>query len=293
MSKLIEYVKIEHHHLNPKDFTKEQLKRIYLEGLSQWEIIIKRSAKCNETSWSNAVNQIVLFKNSMPVKYLSPIRSKCEYMAQKSQLTKNEEDKRKASIIIEPSNADYFNMVIPHIPINQSLPLDTIVSLEEETDYTGDKAKRYFLWSSNLTTEKDIKAKIKKIKPDSIVLEPWQPCVHIGSLEIGSKIIGKFKVEESNYKKQNSYQLYLFTRDSDDKEFTISMYYYYNILPKDLINMLLKMCKNEIEYNEKIVKGEIQIASSSYKPPEKMAEYKIVQLKDCETFCKELLNMID
>ena len=257
MSKLIESVKVEHHHLNPKDFTKEQLKRIYLEGLSQWELIIKRNPKCDETVWSNAVNQIVLFKNSMPVKYLSPVRAKCEYMAQKSQLTKNEEDKRKASIIIEPSNADYFNMVIPHIPINQSLPLDTIVSLEEETDYTGDKAKRYFLWSSNLTTEKGIKEKIKSIKPDSICLEPWQPCVHIGSLEIGSKIIGKFKVEESNYKAQNSYQLYLFTRDADDKYFTISMYYYYNMLPKDLINMLLKMCKNEIEYQEKIVSGEI------------------------------------
>lgn len=292
MNNLIDSIKVEHHHLSEKDFTKKQLKRIYLPGLSTWEIKIKRNTKCDIDAWTAAVNQIVLFKNMMPVKYLSPIREMCEYVAQKSQLTKGEQDKRKASIVIEPCNADYFNMVIPHIPVNQYIPIDTVVNLEEETDYVGEKAKRYFLWSSNLTTDEDIRDKIKKIKPDSICLEPWQPCVHIGSLEIGSKIIGKFKVEESNYRTQNSYQLYLFTRDADDKEFTISMYYYYNISPKDLIQMLLKQCKNEIEYNQRIIKGEIQVSSSSYKPADKMAEYKIEQIKHCENFCNELIKLL-
>lgn len=91
-------------------------------------------------------------------------------------MTGSEKDIRNASVTIEPLNPDFFNMIIPHLPINQSLPIGTVVNLDIEVPFSnpdGTSPERKFFWSSNLETDKNISVIIEKENPKSITLDPW------------------------------------------------------------------------------------------------------------------------
>ena len=229
--------------------SEKQKKRVDVNGLSRWRLRInneKLDTKFDNDSLCDCLNEIVMQQNQMPMRRLEPNQKLCSYISQKSRIQKKDQDIRSASVIIEPLNEDLFNMIIPHIPINQYFPIGSNVTIKAYVPFMGVESKRKYIWSSNLKTTEDSIAQIKKNNPQSICEEPFLHKCHIGSIDLGSEITGKFTVAEVDTALHKSYQLFSFERDADDEYFELSMYYVYNVSPKDLVSRLEKQLpKNE------------------------------------------------
>ena len=174
------------------------------------------------------------------MKYLKLIPGSYEYVAQKSQILGKETNIKNASVTIEPLNNDYAS-TITYTPINQSMPIDTLVTLNISTPYnnTADTvADRMWFWSSNLRTVDDINEIIRKNDPESITVEPWMRCIHYGSIDIGSVINAKFSVDWVDTDLYSSYSLYNFRRYDHMNQLQIWMYDAFNVNFKNLITML-------------------------------------------------------
>lgn len=246
-----------------KAFSNEELKLFDADGFTRTYLKIK--AKNIDDSYCKAICEIVGHQYKLPVKYLQPVKESCSYISQKAQLSGNEKDLRNANVTIEPLNADYTNL-IQYTPINQSIPLGTIVTLEVDIPYesTADKngnliyPKRKFFWSSNLKTDKDIEAKIKAENPKSIRTKPWIECCHYGSVDIGSQIRYKFVVQNVNTKIVKSFSLFGFRRFDETKEFVMFTFKAFNITPIDVLKMIREMkdiSKETIIFIDEVLKS--------------------------------------
>lgn len=185
---------------------------------------------------------ITRLQYALPIRYLKPVEGTFSYISQKS-YTAPGTDIRNASIVIEPLNASFAEM-IPYTPINQSIPLDTPVTIDVSVPYEtlpdGSEPDRRFIWSSNLKTDSNIEKIIKNANPKSIRTKPWQECVHYGAIDIGSRLECKFIVSMTDPNISRSYNVYGFRFDHDDKVLVIWTFKCFNLTPVDVLNMIKK-----------------------------------------------------
>jgi hypothetical protein len=238
MSKYIKSATVSAHKINPEDFTEDELKLFDTVGMSQHVLTI---------NFSNLSDPVYLFMRDvarmqckLPIKFLKLVPGSYEYVSQKSQIFGKEQDIKNANVTIEPLNNDYAN-IITYTPINQSLPIDTIVTLNISTPYNdtvSESAQQKFFWSNNLKTNPDIAKIIMSENPDSITTNPWMRCVHYGSIDIGSIINAKFTVDWADTELFSSYSLFNFRRDDNNSCLHIWMYDAFNLSFTALLEMI-------------------------------------------------------
>lgn len=222
-------------------YTDEERFLLDAEGVSKH--YVKLTIKDITDEYIAAVRDFAKHQYKLPMKFLKPIHEAYSYVAQKSQIVGDEHDPKNASVTIEPLNPN-FPIMISYTPINQSLPLGTIVTIHESIPYDwnpGDPPlERRFLWSRNLKTDDNITDVIKRANPNSINLNPWIMSNHYGSIDIGSTIDAKFEVSEVDPNIYESFAMFRFNRCDDKKEFVIYTYDCYNVTPKDVCALMSK-----------------------------------------------------
>ena len=253
-SKIIDSIELKIVVPDTTGMTDKQKNRIDTKGLTRWFLKINHKKSAIDESIIQNINEIIIYKNKLPIKHLKCIPELCSYISQKARISGDTQDIREAPVIIEPLHNDMFNMVIPHIPINQAVDVETKVILSLDIPFKGADSNRKFIWSSNLTSDTNLVSSILKNKPDSIYSNPWLDKVHISSMDLGSSIRAKFSVEKVDTNLQQSYQIFTFRRESEDEYFELGMYYCYNMKPVDLIDMLIKQLPNN-EYLKEIKKA--------------------------------------
>lgn len=225
---------------NAKDFRKDELELIDIEGLQRTQLTINFKELTDEVYMF--MRDVAKSQYKIPVKYLKLIPGSYEYVSQKSALFGKDRSVKNASITIEPLNNDYSN-IITYTPINQALPVGTMVELNIEVPYNGPNAKQMFFWSDNLTTIDDIENKIqdecKKLFDRSCIYKsPWIGKCHYGSIDIGSVITAKFEVDYVDTNLYSSYSLFGFSRNDELNEFNIWCYNCYNVTPRDILKLI-------------------------------------------------------
>lgn len=231
-------VKVEKSGPVAKDFKPEELKLIDIDGLQRTYLKITFKELNDDTYFF--MRDVAFNQYKLPMKYLKPVPNSYSYISQKSQISGKEKDIKNAGIVIEPLNADYFNL-ISYTPINQAIPLGTIVTIDVETPFNtvdGHEPERMFIWSNNLQTDSDIKDKIKAEKKNSERLEPWIRCCHFGAIDIGSRLTAKYEVATVDTDILHSFSLFGFSRSDERKEFTIWTFNYFNTSPFDVLRMM-------------------------------------------------------
>ena len=225
-------------------FTKEELKIFDADGFTRTFMKITASSVSDE--YLDGLRDMLKLQYALPVKYLKLSPGSYSYISQKSQIQGKEKDIKNASVTIEPLNCDYANL-IQYTPINQSLPIGTVVTLDEsipfETAPDGTEPERMFIWSSNLKTDDGIESKIKSVNPNSIRTKPWMECCHYGSIDVGSRISAKYTVSDVNTEIIKSFPLFGFRRSDEHKEFVIWVFKCYNMTPKDVLLLMQKQEK--------------------------------------------------
>ena len=230
-----------------KDFTAKELKHIDIEGLQRTYLTITWTKLSDEVYF--AMRDFAASQYQLPIKYLKPIPNSYSYVSQKSQISGKEKDLKNASTTIEPLNADFFNM-ISYTPINQSMPIGTMVTIDVKTEFdsiNGQEPERKFIWSNNLQTDHDIEQKIKAEKPKSTRTKPWIQCCHYGAIDIGSRLTAKFEVQYVDTEVIHSFSLFGFSRSDERKEFTIWTYNCFNTSPIEVLQLIRKHPKIEKE----------------------------------------------
>lgn len=223
------------------DFSEAELKLIDIDGLQRNYLKITFKSLTDEVYFT--LRDIAMLQYALPVKYLKNVPTSYSYVAQKSQMHGKDRDIKNASVTIEPLNPDIVN-VIAYTPINQSLPIGTVVTIDVEIPFDvnakGEEPERRFIWSRNLKTVDDVESKIKELNPSSITTKPWIDCCHYCAIDVGSKLTAKYEVEYVDTEIVKSFALFGFSRCDDKKEFTIWVYKCYNLLPIDVLKMLAK-----------------------------------------------------
>ena len=250
--------KVEKYSFGPKesDFTKDELKLIDIDGLQRNYLKITFKQLTDDVYFT--LRDIAKCQYTLPIKYLHPMPGSFSYISQKSQIYGKEKDIKNASVTIEPLNPDIFNL-ISYTPINQSLPIGTIVTVDVSIPFdvlpNGEEPERKFLWSRNLKTSSDIESKIKTENPKSITTKPWIDKCHYCSIDIGSRVTAKFEVSLVDTDIVKSFSLFGFSRCDTTKEFTIWVYKCFNIMPTDVLTLIKNMkC---VDKNSKMVIDEI------------------------------------
>lgn len=237
----IENIKVLYRTPDYERFTKSELAMFDADGFSRYYLKIR--VKDVNDAYMTGLRDIIRLQYNLPMKYLKPVPGMFSYVSQKSLIQGKEKDINLASVTIEPLNCD-FNNVMQYTPINQSLPIGTIVTINEsipfDTLQDGSEPVRKLLWSNCLKCESDIKDVIKKKNPNSVRLEPWMKCCHYGAIDIGSKITGKYIVSYVDTSIIKSFALFGFKRSDVDREFVLWCFKCYNITPKDILESMLK-----------------------------------------------------
>lgn len=221
-------------------FTKDELKRIDIDGLERNYLTITWSKLSDDEYF--AMRDIAANQYKLPIRYLKPVPNSFSYIAQKSQLSGKEKDIKNAGIVVEPLNADFFNM-ISYTPINQSLPLGTMITIDVENPFLttdGTEPERKFIWSNNLRTDPDVESKIKQENPKSIRTKPWIRCCHYGAVDIGSRLTAKYECSYVDTEIIRSFSLFGFSRSDERKEFTIWVYKCFNVQPVQILELIKK-----------------------------------------------------
>lgn len=223
-----------------KDFTPEELKLIDLEALQRHYLKITWCSTKDELTEDHysAMRDITFLQNSLPMKYLKPVPDSFSYVAQKSHIVGQDKNVKNAGITCEPLNPD-LNHIVSYTPINQALPLGTVVTLDVETEFESPTAERYFVWSDCLKTTADISEKIQGEKPLSKFIRPWAGKCHYCAIDIGSQITGKYEVSEVDTSIIKSFNLFGFARSDERREFVIWTYNAYNILPEEVLQLVV------------------------------------------------------
>ena len=236
--------KVETYTFGPKesDFTKDEMKLIDIDGLQRNYLKITFKQMTDDVYFT--LRDITKCQYILPIKYLHPVPGSYSYVSQKSQIFGKEKDIKNAGVTIEPLNPDIFNL-ISYTPINQSIPIGTIVTLDVNTPFdvlpNGEEPERKFLWSYNLKTNNDIEDKIKAANPKSIRTKPWIDKCHYCSIDVGSRVTAKFEVALVDTDIVKSFSLFGFSRCDDKKEFTIWVYKCFNIMPVDVLELIKNM----------------------------------------------------
>lgn len=225
-----------------KDFTADELKLIDLEALQRTYMKITFK-ELNEDTYT-FMRDVAKLQYTLPVKYLRPIADTFSYVSQKSHIVGNDKNVKNAGITIEPLNPD-INNIVSYTPLNQSVPLGTVVTLDVETEFESETASRKFIWSDCLKTVADITEKIQAEKPNSIFIRPWAGKCHYCAIDIGSHVSGKYEVQYVDTSIVKSFQLYGMARCDDLKEFVIWVYHCYNLLPEDILKMISENDQSE------------------------------------------------
>lgn len=223
--------------LNPKDFTAKELSLIDVKGLSR-SFLTVRFDKIDDSTIA-ALRDFIKNQYKLPMKYIE--MEDYKYISRKRD---NSDVVKKGDapdyLYIEPLNNNY-PCYIRYIPINQALPLDTIIIIDiDELKMKDLKPNYYFFRSNSMKTDDNIEEVIKKAKPKSICTKPWLENVHIGSLDIDSKLFYKGRVTMMNPNKCCSFTLFGFKRNDDEKYFKIFTYDCYNVTPKEIFEMMLE-----------------------------------------------------
>ena len=251
--KAVEQYKV---NLNKNDFTADELKLIDIEGLSRNYLKIEFKSLGDDEYF--VMRDIAKLQYKLPIKYLKPVPNSFSYICQKSLISGNEKDIRNAAVTIVPLNPNVQKQ-ISYTPINQSLPLGTIVTIDVDVEYTPSDPnitpQRRFIWSDNLKTDKNISEIIKRENPKSIYTKPWIQHCHYCAIDIGSQLNAKYEVAEVDLSIYASFSLFGFSRSDERKEFTIWTFNYFNITPVDVLKMISK--QNNIEPNTKKIIEEI------------------------------------
>lgn len=171
-----------------------------------------------------ARNKIPKNQCRIPMKMLVPDQSNT-YLCQKSPLVDRSQDIRNAGKIIEPLNVGFWDY-IRCIPINQDIPIGTVYTIHCEVPY--ESPTRYFFMSNQLvclTRKKEV---------------DFDPFIHIGALDIGSELNGKFTVQWVDMDIYDSY--HAFTFSLTDNSVSIITYDFMNITVKYILEEILKIC---------------------------------------------------
>jgi len=252
--------------VNPKDFNKKELTLIDCKGMSRTFLTITFD-KFDDTT-IEAVHGIIRNQYKLPMKWIEcdefsyKARKRDAKIAFKDTIDKMTDEfaknklKRCDYLYIEPLNNDYMRY-IKYIPINQAIPLDTqfIIDINEDNIPTY-KPGFYFFRSNSLKTDENIEQIIKKEKPSSHHLKPFLENVHIGSLDIDSKLLFKGRVALVNPDMCQSMTLFGFKRNDDLKYFKIFTYDCYNVRPVEIFEMMLKLpnlCKESQELCKAVI----------------------------------------
>lgn len=221
-------------------FKPEELAIFDADGFTRTFLTVK-FGEVNDAVYDGMVS-ITRLQYALPIRYLKPVEGTFSYISQKS-YTAPGTDIRNASIVIEPLNASFAEM-IPYTPINQSIPLDTPVTIDVSVPYEtlpdGSEPDRRFIWSSNLKTDSNIEKIIKDANPKSIRTKPWQECVHYGAIDIGSRLECKFIVSMTDPNISRSYNVYGFRFDHEEKTLVIWTFKCFNLTPVDVLGMIKK-----------------------------------------------------
>lgn len=234
---------VSHYTIGPKasDFTEAEQKLIDLDGLQRNYLKITFKNLTDEVYFT--MRDIAMLQYALPVKYLKNVPTSYSYVAQKSQMHGKDRDIKNASVTIEPLNPDIVN-VISYTPINQSLPIGTVVTIDVEIPFEvnakGEEPERQFIWSRNLKTVNDIESKIKELNPNSITTKSWIDCCHYCAIDVGSKLTAKYEVEYVDTEIIKSFALFGFSRCDEKKEFTIWVYKCYNLMPIDILKLIIQ-----------------------------------------------------
>ena len=105
----ISSVKIEKSGPIAKDFTPEELKLIDIDGLQRTYMKITFNKLSDDEYFF--IRDIAFNQYKIPMKYLKPVPNTFSYISQKSQISGKEKDIKNAGVVIEPLNADFFNMI--------------------------------------------------------------------------------------------------------------------------------------------------------------------------------------
>ena len=214
-------------------FTKEELKYFCVETNIRTKTTFKykepKPDSKEEYDINFARNQIFKHQYKVPMKYLAPEEGL--YLAQKAPLLDKSNNIRNASRLIEPINIG-FNEYIKYIPINQRLPLNTTYIIDCKVPFESNT--RYFFMSNQLKCTEDISKILGKNKYD------LDPCIHIGTLDIGSEYKAKFVVSEVNLNLYDSFSLFNF--EFTDDSFSIITYDFMEVDVKYILSEILKIC---------------------------------------------------
>lgn len=252
--------KVEKYTFGPKesDFTKEELKLIDIDGLQR--NYLKITFKQLNDKVYFALRDIARCQYALPMKFLRPVPGSFIYVSQKSQMYGKEKDIRNASVTIEPLNPDVFHL-ISYTPINQSLPIGTVVTINVENPFeipnSEEEPERHFIWSSNLSTEEGIENKIKSENGKSIRTKPWIEKCHYCTIDVGSRLTAKYEVQMVDTEIVKSFSLFGFSRSDVEKTFILWTYKCFNVLPTDILNMMLNMDENHVVNDSKNIINEI------------------------------------
>jgi hypothetical protein len=236
MISTVEYVLCE---LDPTKFTPEQRACLDFEGLKRH--FLKIHVRELSQNYYQAFVHLNALQYHLPCRFLRSIPESCSYICQKSLLYDTEKDLKNAALTIEPLHADFFNMVIPHLPINQHMPLNTVITLHAKIPFLEPaKETRKYIWSNNLRAQADIESVIHDVFPESITTAPFLRGAHFGAIDIGSEIHGKFVVSPVDTNLFSSYSLFGYRRCDSNKMLIIWIYNYYNISVLELLERILQ-----------------------------------------------------
>ena len=233
-------VEISHNGPNKKDFSKEELELLDIDNLQETIYTVNLPEKLSAED-KIGIESLLKLETKLPMKYLKPIPNSCVYVAQKARLlSSNAGNIDSASVRIEPMNPDWANGQVRFLPINQSIPLDTIFMISKTIPFDG---KFEWVLSSDITTSKDLKQLILSENPKAKSFVLTNQKVYLFGQDIGSKLEGKFKVSMTDDIFDNM-RLFRFRRPKQNKiEFII--YDFMDISLKDVMEKALKACKNK------------------------------------------------
>lgn len=216
---ILKYIKPEYHKFYNTETNKRTIYHVKINGVDSNTVAFARN---------------LIFKHQYRLPCKALIAGNNHYIAQKSLLSDKSSDISTASKIIEPLNIG-FDEYIRLIPINQKLPVGTIFTINVHVPYESMERKAFM---SN---------KIKPIEP--LKETPFDPCIHIGVLDIGSEYVGKFTVDYVDQSIYDSYTLFTFAVNDDDKGnaigFDIITYDFMHVSLKWIIEECLKLIQTE------------------------------------------------
>lgn len=179
---------------------------------------------------------ILKMQTKLPMVALQPDIADCKYVSQKTPTSGADVDVEKASIVIEPINPGFFEF-IKYIPINQKIPLETIYVIDLSVPFTANR--RYAFKSNCIKPLIDVAEAIKssmKSTPTAIQTKDMNKHIHIGVLDIGSHLVGKFVVRNVDLSIYDSYSLFRAAIRQNSIVFWV--YDHINVDMKELLEMI-------------------------------------------------------